>query len=139
MKKYIILLLFSIFYFPNFAAIRLPKLISDGVILQRDANVNVWGWANAGEKISIRIDGKKYATVADAQGNWKVLLRPNKAGGSYTMTLIGNNRLEVKDILFGDVWLCSGQSNMEPPMRRVKPLYEAEIRSANNPNIRTIS
>lgn len=137
MKRHIILLLLSIFQFPIFANIRLPKLISDGVILQRDAKVNVWGWADAGEKISIRIDGKKYATVADAQGNWKVLLQAHKAGGSYTMTLTGNNRLEVKNILFGDVWLCSGQSNMELPMRRVLPLYKEEIAQANNPNIRT--
>lgn len=119
--------------------IRLPKLISDGMVLQRDTKVSVWGWANPSEKVTVILDGKTYSTVTTANGNWKITLSPHKAGGQFTMTLKGNNQLEIKNILFGDVWLCSGQSNMELPISRVKPLYEAEIQKASNPNIRTFT
>ncbi len=133
----IILFTFFIFHFSLRANICLPKLISDGMILQRDAKVNVWGWADPNEKITISIDGKNYKTVADDNGNWKVVMKPHKAGGTFKMNLNGNNQIEIQNILFGDVWLCSGQSNMELPMSRVKPLYENEILTADNPNIRT--
>jgi len=106
------------------------------MILQRNAKVNVWGWANPNEKITVYIDGKIYSTNADATGNWKVTLNPQKAGGPYQMTIEGSNKIKLNNILFGDVWLCSGQSNMELPIRRVKPLYEEEISKANNSEIR---
>jgi len=106
------------------------------MVLQRDTKINLWGWADPLEKISITLDEKRYNAITDKKGNWIMALPPHSAGGPLTMTLQGNNRLEIKDILFGDVWLCSGQSNMELPMSRVKPLYENEIRQANNPMIR---
>ncbi len=127
------------FTLPLQANIRLPKLISDGMILQRDADVNVWGWADANEKIAVSIDGKNYKTIADASGNWKVVLKPHKAGGSFSMILTGNNKIEINNILFGDVWLCSGQSNMELPMSRVKILYEYELSTIEYFNIRTFN
>lgn len=132
-------LLFSFLslHFSAVAGIRLPKLISDGMILQRDAKVSVWGWADSGENVKLTIDENSYITQADENGDWKIVLKKHAAGGPYNMVLTASNRVEIKNILFGDVWLCSGQSNMELPMRRVKPLYEEEIRSANNPNIRT--
>jgi len=132
----IILLALFLYTGSTFADIRLPKLISDGMVLQRDTNIKIWGWAEPFEKIFISIDGKSYNTVTGEKGDWSLILPPHTAGGSYTMILKGNNRLEIKDILFGEVWLCSGQSNMELPMRRVKPLYEAEIQNANNQLIR---
>jgi len=119
-----------------FADIRLPKLISHGMVLQRDTNIKIWGWAEPLEKILITIDGKSYNTITGEKGDWSLILPPHTSGGSYTMILTGNNRLEINDIIFGDVWLCSGQSNMELPMRRVKPLYEDEIKNANNQLIR---
>lgn len=131
----IVALLVSIM--PLQAKIRLPKLISDGMVLQRDANVNVWGWADANEVVTVSIEGKSYKTKADAAGNWKVVLKKHQAGGPYDMVITASNSIEIKNIVFGDVWLCSGQSNMELPMRRVKPLYEVEIATANNPFIRT--
>ena len=136
--KRINIALLGLFFITNlaFSNVRLPKLISDGMVLQRDVNVNIWGWADPSEKISISIDGKIYQCIADVAGKWKLVLPAHKSGGSFTMFLKGNNQLEIKNILFGDVWLCSGQSNMELPISRVKPLYEAEIQKASNSNIR---
>jgi sialate O-acetylesterase len=133
---YFLILTFFIFHSTVVANIHLPKLISDGMILQRDAKVIVWGWADAAEKVVVEIDNKTYSTIANADGLWKISLKPHKAGGPFTMVLKGNNQLQINNILFGDVWLCSGQSNMELPMRRVKLLYEKEIATATNPEIR---
>lgn len=136
--KKILLLIFSFFilHFSVNADVLLPKLISDGMVLQRDAKVNVWGWADPNEKVTVSIDGKMYSTKADASGNWLLKLKKHKAGGPYTMLIEGKNKIEINNVVFGDVWLCSGQSNMELPMRRVKPLYEAEMAEASNPMIR---
>ena len=92
------------------AKVKLPTLVSDGMVLQRGEPVNIWGTADPDETVSITFQKKKYKTVADAQGNWKVILPALKAGGPYTMII---NDIELKDILVGDVWVCSGQSNME--------------------------
>ncbi|MFT2011374.1 sialate O-acetylesterase [Pontibacter sp. 13R65] len=116
--------------------VRLPKLVSDGMVLQRDASLEIWGWASAKEKVTVKFLGKNYQAVADESGNWEVKLPSLKAGGPYTMTISGSNSITLQDILIGDVWVCSGQSNMELPMRRVKPLYEKEIEQATNANIR---
>ncbi|KQR95626.1 9-O-acetylesterase [Chryseobacterium sp. Leaf180] len=103
------------------------------MILQRDQKLNLWGKADAGEKVEIKFLNKTYKTIADKSGNWKVVLPAQKSGGPYTMTI---NEISLKDILIGDVWLASGQSNMELPMRRLTPLYANEIKNANNQNIR---
>lgn len=118
------------------ATITLPRLISDGMVLQRNAEVKVWGWASPSELIKIRFLDKTYSIKANEQGSWQVKLTPMTAGGPYTMLLEGTNTIEIKDIRIGDVWICSGQSNMELSMSRVSPLYPNEIASANNPAIR---
>jgi len=115
------------------AEVKLPRLISDGMVLQRDAPLKIWGWANPGEKVKVEFLGKLYQTKADKRGNWKVLLPEIAAGGPYTMKV---NKIEIKDILMGDVWLCSGQSNMELMVYRVLDLYQKEIEQTNNTNIR---
>ena len=92
------------------AKVKLPTLVSDGMVLQRGEPVNIWGTADPDETVDITFLKKKYKTVADVQGNWKVTLPILKAGGPYTMAI---NDIELKDILIGDVWVCSGQSNME--------------------------
>jgi len=115
------------------AKITLPTLVSDGMVLQRNQKLNVWGKADAGEKVEVKFLNKNYKTTADPTGNWKITLPEQKAGGPYTMTI---NEITLKDILIGDVWLASGQSNMELPMRRLTPLYADEIKNANNQNIR---
>ncbi|WP_407402878.1 sialate O-acetylesterase [Chryseobacterium sp.] len=115
------------------AKIKLPALVSDGMVLQRDQKIKIWGKADSKERVFVQFQNKKYHTIADINGNWQILLPSHKAGGPYTMTI---NEITLKDILVGDVWLASGQSNMELPMYRVKPLYEKEFASAYNKNIR---
>lgn len=118
------------------AQIKLPKLISDGVVLQRDEKVKLWGWAEPGENLELNFRKKKYKARANSKGEWIILLKPQKAGGPYKMTFRGNNEVVVNDILFGDVWVCTGQSNMVLPIERVKERYPEEIAKANFPLIR---
>ena len=133
-----LILFFAIllFYSTSFAEVRLPRVISDGMVMQRDAKVNVWGWAAANEKVTVRFHDKVYTTTADAKGNWSITLPVMKAGGPYTMKVEGSNIIEVKNIMIGDVWICSGQSNMALPMERVKERYSSVIANAENPAIR---
>jgi sialate O-acetylesterase len=118
------------------AEIRLPRLISDGMVMQRDTEANVWGWASPGEQITVRFQDKVYNAITDQDGNWSATLPAMKAGGPYTMKVEGANTIEVKDILIGDVWICSGQSNMALPMERVKERYTSVIANSENTAIR---
>jgi len=130
----IITLLLCIFCTVLFEAkIKLPTLVSDGMVLQRNQKLNIWGKADANEKVEVKFLNKNYKTTADQKGDWIITLPEQKAGGPYTMTI---NEIILKDILIGDVYLASGQSNMELPMRRLTPLYADEIKNANNQNIR---
>lgn len=115
------------------AKIKLPALVSDGMILQRNQKLKIWGYADAGEKVNIKFLNASYTTRADKNGNWNIMLPELKAGGPFVMNI---NEVTIKNILIGDVWVASGQSNMELPMRRLKPLYSNEIKNANNQNIR---
>lgn len=134
MKK-IILLTFLISFAIN-AQIKLPRLISDGMILQRDTKINIWGWASPKENIELDFKGKKYKTITAEDGKWTIQLPSQKAGGPFEMTLKGINTIVLKNILFGDVWLCSGQSNMELPMDRLKDKYKEVITKSENSKIR---
>jgi len=116
--------------------VRLPKLVSDGMVLQREIPVKIWGWASSGEKVAVRLNGKSFETTCSTDGKWMITLPAQKAGGPFEMEISGNNQIKLRNILFGDVWLCSGQSNMETPMSRVSPLYRNDIESAANSNIR---
>ncbi|MBD8347603.1 sialate O-acetylesterase [Dysgonomonas sp. HGC4] len=115
------------------ASVKLPVLISDGMVLQRDTELKLWGWASENESIEISFLNKSYKTTADSNGKWEVSLPPQQAGGPYQMQI---NDISIHDILIGDVWLCSGQSNMEIPIRRVLDLYQQEVSQINNPYIR---
>ncbi|MDP4208874.1 MAG: sialate O-acetylesterase [Bacteroidota bacterium] len=115
------------------AKVKLPRLISDGMVLQRDVPLKIWGWADPNEKVKIEFRGKTYQTKTDKQGNWKTYLPAQKAGGPFNMKV---NEIEIRNILVGDVWLCSGQSNMELMVYRVLDLYQTEIEQTNNTNIR---
>lgn len=134
--KLLLVALYTCFILPCYGAVRLPQLVADGMVLQRDAKVKIWGWADAGEKIVVDFQHKTYRTVTDQSGSWKITLQPMKAGGPYTMEITGNNHITLRDILIGDVWFCSGQSNMVLPMERVKERYPDEIANANYPQIR---
>ena len=121
---------------PLYAQIRLPKLISDHMVLQRDQPLKIWGWASPKEHITLQFDQKTYKTPANAAGKWEITLPAHKAGTGYAMVLKGRNEIRLTDIAFGDVWLCSGQSNMVINMERVKERFPADIASANYPDIR---
>ncbi|MDL2208318.1 sialate O-acetylesterase [Parabacteroides sp. OttesenSCG-928-O15] len=114
------------------AAVRLPKLISDRMVLQRDTELTIWGWANPGEKVTVRFRGNYYDAVTDSQGNWSATLPPQKAGGPFILEV---NEIIIRDVLVGDVWLCSGQSNQETPVARLVEKYP-EINVSNNHMIR---
>ncbi len=116
--------------------VRLPKLVSDGMVLQREMPVNIWGWAKPGEKVKLSFNSQTFETITTADGKWEIVLPEQKAGGSFDMEISASNTIKLKNILFGDVWFCSGQSNMELPMSRVAVLYEKEIENCTNPNIR---
>ncbi|HYW94361.1 MAG TPA: sialate O-acetylesterase [Bacteroidales bacterium] len=138
--RFLILFLLFVFIMPlSFAGIRLPKLVSDGMVLQRNTNVNVWGWASPGEMVTVHFMDSEYQSTADEYGNWHIDLPKMKAGGPYEMMISASDTVSVRNIMVGDVWLCSGQSNMDLTMQRVSPLYEDEIKNAGNPDIRYFS
>lgn len=117
---------------PLSAVIRLPRLVSDKMVLQRDTELKIWGWTDSGEKVTVRFQGKHYDTEANQKGEWSVMLPPQKAGGPFVMEV---NELIIRDILVGDVWLCSGQSNQETPISRLTDMFP-EINVSNNHMIR---
>lgn len=133
MKK--IVLAFLITFSIN-AQIKLPRLISDGMILQRDAKVKIWGWASPNEDVELFFKGKKYKGTTSKEGKWLIQLPSQKAGGPFEITLKATNTIVLKNILFGDVYVCSGQSNMELPMERLKDKYKEVIAKAENSEIR---
>ena len=101
------------------AEIHLPNLLSDHAVLQRDHPARIWGSANPGENVTIRFHGQSLTAQTDPTGNWEAWLKPESAGGPYTLTISGDSTttpIERKDILVGDVWVASGQSNMEFPL-----------------------
>lgn len=119
-----------------FGQIRLPKLIGDGMVLQRDARVRIWGWASDGEKVTIRFLDSTYTTAANSNGDWEVLLSDLKPGGPFAMHIDGTNSITINDIVIGDVWVCSGQSNMQLALGWLGPVYQDEIDGADYPFIR---
>ena len=102
---FIFLIIISI---TSFGQVKLPKLISDGMVLQRNSELKIWGWASAGEKISIQFIDKNYNTTTDNKGDWSVTIPAHKAGGPYEMKINANNSITIHDIMIGDVWVCSG-------------------------------
>jgi len=120
----------------SFGQVRLPQIIRDSMILQRDANIKIWGWAAKAEKIRIDLNGKKYSARADPEGKWSAWLPPMKAGGPYTMVISASNKITLKDILVGEVWLVSGQSNMEYQLGYDDADFAKEMAEVNNPQIR---
>lgn len=119
------------------AKVSVPYFFSDNMVLQRDAEIPVWGFANPGEKVAVKFKSQTKTVVTDASGNWKVLLKPEKFGGPYEMKISGENELVFKNVLVGDVWLCSGQSNMEWNLGRSEG-FEAERNQKIFPKIRHI-
>jgi sialate O-acetylesterase len=138
MKKIIAVLIVSAFSCSLLANISLPKIFGDNMVLQRDKPVRIWGWAATGEKVTVQFNQQKKNTKADKAGKWEILLAPEEAGGPYQLTVQGKNKLVIQNILVGEVWICSGQSNMEMPIAGWGKInnYEKEIAAAGYPMIR---
>ena len=120
------------------ADVQLPALFADHMVLQRDMAVPVWGQAHAGENVTVSLAGQTKAATPDASGKWMVKLDPLKVGEPLTMTVKGKNTLTVSDILVGEVWLASGQSNMDYSLGWDVPTNAAAIASANDSQLRYI-
>jgi len=132
----LVLTLFMFMWAPcTVGAVRLHGLFTDHMVLQQKSPVPVWGQADPGESVTVRIAGQSKTTKADAQGRWKVLLNPIPGNGPYDLTVVGTNRIMLRDVLVGEVWIGSGQSNMAMSVRRVANA-EKEIAAADYPNIR---
>ena len=116
------------------ADVKLPGVISDGMVLQQGVPVRIWGWMDEGEEVTVKIRRQVESATAK-NGRWSVTLAPLKKGGPFTLTISGRNTITLRDVLVGEVWVCSGQSNMQWPLSRT---HEAEKRIARaaNPKIR---
>ncbi|MBN2775281.1 MAG: sialate O-acetylesterase [Prolixibacteraceae bacterium] len=129
---FILLLVFSLSANGN---IKLPKIFSSNMVLQQGIEIPVWGWADPGERVNVTFNNSTERIRADKEGKWRVSLPVQEYGGPYIMTITGNNSITFKNVMIGEVWVCSGQSNME---FRVSQAINAEeeIKDAKYPNIR---
>ena len=127
-----ILLLFSLMATAN---VRMPLLFSDGMVLQRNKPIPVWGWADANEKVEVFFNKQTKTITADSTGKWMVNLNAEKAGGPFELSIIGKNKIVITNVLVGEVWICSGQSNMEFQVNKTMN-SEKEINDSNYPMIR---
>ncbi len=123
------------------AEVRLPKLFSSHMVLQRDQPIHVWGWAEPGEPVSVSMQSATQSASADRLGHWNVYMPALPAGGPFELKVSASNTVQLSDILMGDVWFASGQSNMEMPLMgfpgsAVINHSEEEIAQASHPNIR---
>lgn len=144
MKRLLLFLFVYLLIFPIVlvhSEVTLPNLISSNMVMQRNTEVPIWGWGSPGEEISITLNSEEgttlhtLSTVVDVDGNWQVKLPSMDTGGPYMMRIVGNNTLELRNILVGEVWICSGQSNMQWSVNASKD-KEKEIAAAKYPNIR---
>jgi sialate O-acetylesterase len=146
-KQFLLVLGILVLSFSANAKILLPQILSSNMVLQREKPINIWGFASPDEKVEVNFAGQTKQTLTDKNGNWSVLLSPLKTSAQpQTMTISGANKIELTNILVGEVWLCSGQSNMEYQMRKLakipKPKNEKlgfpfdEVEKANNQQIR---
>jgi len=134
MKKIFLVSFFLSIVFFSYADIRLPKLFSDHMVLQRGKQIPVWGWANANEKITVQFNNQTKTTKAGKDGKWMLQLEKESAGGPFVLTITGKNSITINDVLVGEVWLCSGQSNMEFTVRNSINAGQ-EMATANYPMI----
>jgi sialate O-acetylesterase len=117
------------------AEVKLPAVLASHMVIQRDLPVHVWGWSTAGEQVRVNFRGNESVTVTDELGRWSLFLPPGNAGGPFEMTVKGRNLLTLSDVLVGDVWVASGQSNMEFEMRKAATAA-VDIPKAENSRVR---
>jgi sialate O-acetylesterase len=141
-KQYLFLLVIFISSISINAQVITSKIFTDNMVLQRNTPIPVWGTAKANEKIEIRFNKQIKKTKADKNGKWMIRLNNETAGGPYNLIIKGSNTIEIKNVLVGEVWLCSGQSNMEMPVGKPKEWaisnFEEVTAAANYPMIRQI-
>ena len=133
--KALLLVLLSALATGLWANVKLPDLLSSNMVVQRDGTTLVWGQADAGEKISVSFRGETVKTKAANDGSWQVRIATGAAGGPFDMLVKGNNAITLENVMVGDVWVCSGQSNMEWPLLQAEN-GPADVNKANYPNIR---
>ena len=119
---------------PARADVKAHALFSENMVLQRDMKVPVWGTADEGEKVTVRLQDQEVSTTA-VNGKWMVRMEKLKAGGPFELAINGNNRIEFNNVLVGEVWLCSGQSNMEWSLAE-SGIYKEVIDASANPMLR---
>jgi len=137
MKRFAIIILITVSNLSRVdAQLRVPSLISDGMILQRNTPLRIWGWGVPHEYLSLHFKERTYSTLINKQGKWEIQIPPQPAGGPYAMLIESRKKIEINDIYIGEVWLASGQSNMELTLERARPLYAELIPCINNPLIR---
>jgi sialate O-acetylesterase len=137
MKKLVYSLLFFFISAAASADVRLPNIFGDNMVLQRDRPIMIWGWANPGEKVTVQLDKQSKKVTAGKDGKWKLSLNAMPAGGPFQLTVKGKNTISLNNVVIGEVWICSGQSNMEWRVQNSNN-PEVEIASANYPQIRHI-
>jgi sialate O-acetylesterase len=123
--------------------VRLPRILSSHMVLQRDRPIHIWGWSDPNERVSAALNGASQSTNGDNLGRWSLYLPPQPAGGPFQLTVSGTNQIVLNDILIGDVWFASGQSNMEMPLEgfpgsAVVKNAAQEISQANYPQMRLL-
>ena len=125
------------------AEVRLPHILSSHMVLQRDRPMHFWGWADPDEKVTVTLDGQSAQSTADKLGKWSLYLPAHAAGGPFTIDVKGSNDLKIEDVMIGDVWFASGQSNMEMPLKGFPgnatiQNSAAEIQNADQPKLRLL-
>ena len=120
------------------ADVKVPAIFGSHMVLQRDQKDRVWGWAEPGEEVTVKIADQSQTAKAGADGAWQVMLDPMPAGGPHVLSIEGKNTLQFDDVLVGEVWICSGQSNMQWSVAGAKDA-DLELATAKYPNIRLIT
>ena len=142
MKKFRLLALIYVLSFTNCfnvrAEVRLPSIIGSHMVLQQNSEIKIWGWCDPGENIKITPgwDTISYSTIGNPDGKWMLHIKTPSAGGPYTLAINGNNKIILEDVLIGEVWVCSGQSNMEMSYSWGIKRYTTDVENATNQKIR---
>ncbi|HCD32906.1 MAG TPA: hypothetical protein DER01_10910 [Phycisphaerales bacterium] len=122
----------------GYAEVRMPAVFSDHMVLQRDQPIAVWGFADPSESVTVTLNKQTQTTTANRDGKWRVTFTAMKAGGPFEMTVKAQNTLNISDILIGEVWLCSGQSNMEQGIRFTLGKNWKQLKEMNHPRMRLL-
>ena len=142
-RWFLICFVFSAAFCTSGAEVRLPHVIGDHMVLQRDLPIHLWGWSDPGEKVTVSMHGQTVSTAGSDLGEWSVHLPAMHAGGPFELTIQGANTVTLSDVLIGDVWFASGQSNMEMPLsgfpgNAVVKDADQEIAHADLPQVRLL-